>query len=82
MVVKKYRTENRQYFYDASDDYLFNELEHEYGSKSNQWFEPLMNQLNEVLKKSKSIHKTALHIGSSTGRITFELAKSFESVSS
>lgn len=82
LVVEKYSTENKQYLLDSNLNALKNELEEEYGSKS-QWFDDFYSQLEINLKAQKngSTMLLAVNIGSSTGRLAFQLSKFYKSVS-
>lgn len=79
MVIKKYETENKQYLYDASETLLMDELAYEYGANSS-WFESFIEKIKTIFSDNKKNFHNALHIGSSTGRISFALADKFEKV--
>jgi hypothetical protein len=77
LVIKHYETENKQYLhYDSDLKSLENRLEYEY--ENSGWHDELIAQLQSALDLRKNV--TAVHLGSSTGRISFELAKIFEYV--
>ena len=82
IIINYYPTENKQYIYDSDLSYLQMAIENEYGEKS-QFFNEFIAKLEAIIKLSNNENKMskALHLGSSTGRISFELAKIFESVS-
>ena len=82
LVVNFYETENKQYILDSDITTLEKQLDKEYGNQS-EWFEDFTLSLKSVINNQKNGNKmkTAVHIGASTGRISFELAKLFENVS-
>jgi hypothetical protein len=80
LVIKYFKSENQQYLYDSHlhPDYFYSELVHEY--QNDQWLKPFMSHLNTVLTNNNVKKLNSLHIGASTGRISFELTKTFECV--
>jgi len=78
--VNHYETTNRQYLYDSHlhPELLENELKYNY--IENNWFEPMMQEINNLIYKHNINNKIATHFGCSTGNIVFELCKKFENV--
>jgi hypothetical protein len=79
MIINRNLTENKQYLYDSDLTHLKKQLELEYDSK---WSESFIPNLQAIIKKRKTGNKMrrAIHLGASTGRISFELAKLFDQV--
>ena len=79
VIMKYYPTENKQYFFDSDFILLKKQLELEYESK---WFDSFISNLQAVIKNRKNGNKMrrAIHLGASTGRVSFELAKLFDQV--
>lgn len=86
--IKFYETENKQYLLDShlQPHNFLNELQFEYEVARCQeyrpvwWFQKFMSLVKSCIELQAITPQTALHIGSSTGRISFELALSFEKV--
>ncbi len=77
-----YETNNKQYLYDSHlhPEYLDKELLNEYDPVESAWFTPFMSFVSENLRKYNVNKNIATVLGSSTGRIVFDMVKSFQHV--
>ncbi len=82
MQLNFYETNNKQYLYDSHlhPEHLDKELLHEYDPIESSWFTPFMNFVNDNLNKYNVNKNTATVLGASTGRVVFNLVKSFQQV--
>jgi hypothetical protein len=75
-----FETTNKQYLYDSHlhPELLENELVYNY--IENNWFEPFMIQIKNLIKSFDIDKKSAIHLGCSTGNVCFELKNLFKNV--
>ncbi len=80
MDLDYYKTENKQYLYDSDlhPELLEKELINNY--IENQWIEPLMQNITNILEKFNINKNIATHIGCSTGNLTSRLSNEFKDV--
>ncbi len=77
-----YSTTNDEYFYDSNlhEKYVKKEILYQFGEVESKWFEPFMKSLESILNGLCINRDTAVHLGASMGRISMELAKTFNQV--
>lgn len=84
LVLKNYPTVNSQYLYDSHNhpEYYDNELVYQFGeAESAKWYNPLLKKTLELVRDFKVNVDTATNLGCSTGRLVFDLTKTFQEVS-
>ena len=77
--LKYYPSENAEYVYDSDlhTDVFENEAIVEF---KDEWFVPMMENIEKVLNENKINRNTVVHFGTSLGRVSLELAKTFKQV--
>ncbi len=77
-----YSTMNDEYFYDSNLHLDFEKTEalYQFGEVESRWFQPFMKSIDGILNGMKINRDTVVHLGTSMGRVSFELAKSFNQV--
>ncbi len=79
IVVSYYQTSNSQYVYDSDTKELTRELSRDY-VENPSLSGCILDEVKKILKTYNVPTIKALHIGSSTGRIVFNLVNIFENV--
>jgi hypothetical protein len=80
VVISQYPSENKQYQYDTCPKTLDFEIVKNYGKQESKWLLNLLEQLKNKIDNNNVPRGSLLHIGASTGRLTFELSKYFDKV--
>ncbi len=77
--INYYSTTNTEYFYDSDlrTEVFEKELVFEFNS---EWVQKMAENIEKVLNGNKVNRMTAVHFGTSSGRLSMELAKTFEQV--
>lgn len=80
LEIGYYETTNKQYLYDSHlhPEYFHNEIVYQH--KNGEQVEKLIGEVNKILDENPVEAKIATHLGCSTGRLVFNLAKRFEEV--
>ena len=75
-----YDTTNKQYLYDSHlhPEYFDNEIVQQH--KNSHLTDKLIKEINKILDENRLETKIATHLGCSTGRLVFNLAKRFDEV--
>lgn len=78
--IIKCKSSNRQYELDNDSKLLEREIILNYNAKDSLWINKIVKRIVNLNEEESLDKKTLLHIGSSVGRISFELSKYFKSV--
>jgi hypothetical protein len=78
--VIKCKSKNRQYDFDAHSKVLEKQIMLNYNAKESFWINELINRIICLEQQGDLSEKSLLHIGSSVGRLSFELSNYFKSV--
>jgi hypothetical protein len=82
LILNYFQTMNKQYLIDSHlyPELFETELLSEYEERNSNRIHRLFDEIGRALKNNIVEKKLAIHLGASTGRISFELTKVFEEV--